>query len=324
MSGSATSAAKLFIVPSAKESAPDRAFVLTPSMPRHPKGPRNPDKPARRRKPPVSLSDEQLLALLALAHATCLRDWVLILVTYWHGLRASEAVGLVESDFDLAAGEVLIDRGKGSDTGQRQTLQEHENPLLNERAAVEWWLANRGLFGVKGRAKQEAGAGRRRVPKRQQSSQIVAFSAETPDTSHFPPGFEGPPPEKPAGGSGMQSPPSAGLYEAGNDGKGHPGGDTRLFPIHRSHFWKLVHRYALAAGIPKRKCKTHMLKHTIAKHLVRAGHPLNEIQEWMGWTTIETMNWYTRADEEELGHRIGDTIRAKDGLRQVVQGRLFP
>jgi site-specific recombinase XerD len=85
-----------------------------------------------------------------------------------------------------------------------------------------------------------------------------------------------------------------------------------------------VHRYALEAGIPRRKCKTHMLKHTIAKHLVRAGHPLNEIQEWMGWSSLETMNWYTRADEEELGNRIGDRIRAKQGLRPVRQGSLFP
>jgi site-specific recombinase XerD len=88
-------------------------------------------------------------------------------------------------------------------------------------------------------------------------------------------------------------------------------------------FWRIVHGYALAAGIPRRKCKTHMLKHTIAKHLVRAGHPLNEIQEWMGWSSIETMNWYTRADEEELGSRIGASIRSKDGLRQVQQGSLF-
>jgi site-specific recombinase XerD len=98
----------------------------------------------------------------------------------------------------------------------------------------------------------------------------------------------------------------------------------RLFPISRVQFWRLVHNYALAAGIPRRKCKTHTLKHTIAKHLVRAGHPLNEIQEWMGWRSIETMNWYVRPDEEELGQRIGDTIRHKQGLRPVQQGKLFP
>jgi site-specific recombinase XerD len=97
-----------------------------------------------------------------------------------------------------------------------------------------------------------------------------------------------------------------------------------LFPIGRKHFWAIVRKYALAAGIPKRKAKTHMLKHTIAKHLVRAGHPLNEIQEWMGWRSIETMNWYTRADEEELGQRIGDTLRHKQGLRPAMQGSLFP
>jgi site-specific recombinase XerD len=61
----------------------------------------------------------------------------------------------------------------------------------------------------------------------------------------------------------------------------------------------------------------------MAKHLVRAGHDLSEIQEYAGWTTIETMNWYTRADEEELCQRIGDTIRHKQGLRPVRQGLLF-
>jgi site-specific recombinase XerD len=93
--------------------------------------------------------------------------------------------------------------------------------------------------------------------------------------------------------------------------------------VGRGQFWRIVHRYSLEAGIPKRKCKTHMLKHTIAKHLVRAGVPLNEIQEWMGWRSIETMNWYTRADEEELGSRIGSAIRGKAGLGPARQSRLF-
>jgi integrase/recombinase XerD len=97
----------------------------------------------------------------------------------------------------------------------------------------------------------------------------------------------------------------------------------RLFPIGRLRFWQIVRKYALAAGIPARKCKTHTLKHTIAKHLVLAGHHLNEVQEWLGWRSIATMNFYTRADEDELGQRIGATIRGKMGLRRVQQGRLF-
>lgn len=331
-------------------------------IPRHtPAGPGSPPekrKPRRQRKPPVSLSDEQLLALLTRAKEHRQRDYVMILVTYWHGLRASETVALKESDFNLDDGTVQIVRGKGSEGGSH-TLQEFpDNPLLNEAVVVADWLANRGQFGVKGGAKP--GRVRNlaqqpkwklkgeilddRVPgsgtdpaKMQQSTKIVTFSpdgpeklppgdvwawppGEKPETYHFPPAFEGAPCEKPAGGSEPPPDPSASLL-APSAAPDTP--SELLFPISRVQFWRIVHGYALAAGIPRRKCKTHMLKHTIAKHLVRAGHPLNEIQEWMGWSSIETMNWYTRADEEELGTRIGATIRSKGGLRQVQQGSLF-
>jgi hypothetical protein len=46
------------------------------------------------RKAPVSLKDSELLNLLALAKQTRERDWVMVLVTYWHGLRASETLRL--------------------------------------------------------------------------------------------------------------------------------------------------------------------------------------------------------------------------------------
>lgn len=323
-------------------------FVLVPPDPMSPE--KKTRKPRRRRKPPVSLSDEQLLALLAKAKERRQRDYVMILITYWHGLRASETVNLRENDFNLDDGTVQIVRGKGSEGGSH-TLQEFpKNPLLDEAVVVADWLKNRGKFGVKGGAKRQSGKARPRsstdgllpgpaslplAPERrtepstmiaepskmQQSMQIVAFS---PADHEFPlsQGL------KPAGGSEpLAYPPEAasGLpIERVPPQNVESDQNPRLFPIGRIQFWRIVHGYALAAGIPRRKCKTHMLKHTIAKHLVRAGHPLNEIQEWMGWSTIETMNWYTRADEEELGNRIGATIRSKDGLRQVQQGRLFP
>jgi integrase len=308
---------------------PRQHFGLTPPESGPPDS-RKPRKPRRERKPPVSLSDAQLLALLETAKRHRERDYVMILVTYWHGLRANETVNLEESDFDVNEGTVRIVRGKGSEGGLHDLQAFPDNPLLDELAAVTAWLTNRGQFGVKGGAKpgRQRGTshycdnavsqpeGPKARAKRQQSTQIVAFLPAETKTSHFPPGFE----ENPAAGPEPLLDPSALAGEAAID-RALP---SRLFPVHRCHFWKLVHRYALEAGIPKRKCKTHMLKHTIAKHLVRAGHPLNEIQEWMGWSTIETMNWYTRADEEELGHRIGNTIRSKAGLRQVQQGSLFP
>lgn len=283
---------------------------------------RDPDKPARRRKPPVSLSDEQLLALLQTARRHRERDYVMILVTYWHGLRASETVDLRESDIDLADGKILVRRGKGSEGGWWPLQEWGDNPLFDERVAIAGWLANRERFGLKGGAKPAA--------KIRHSTKNVRFSP--------PAGVERPPAvEKPAGGPGPSPRTSKASSGQGNDGGGHPGGETgapagpigqnpdsRLFPINRGQFWNLVHCHALEAGIPRRKCKPHMLKHSIAKHLVGQGVATNEIQEWIGWRSIETLNWYTRADEEELGQRIGDAIRGKSGLRQMQQGVLFP
>src|SRR5579864_6114422 len=118
-------------------------------------------------KAPVSLKDEELLRLLAKARAHRLRDWVMILVTYWHGLRASETINLRESD--LQDGVLRVHRGKGSEA-TAQALQEHENPLLNERAAIEEWFTERGTMGKKG--------GRKHLSKTRLSGEKVTFSTD--------------------------------------------------------------------------------------------------------------------------------------------------
>ena len=361
---------------------PSTSFKLTPPDPpmlRRSRKPRDPNKPPRRRKPPVSLNDEQFLALLGKAKEHRLRDWILILFTYHHGLRASEPLGVTEADFDLREGKVFVRRGKGSEGGWQTLIPWPDNPLLDERAALEYWVANREQFGVKGGAKPGTRKRRKKgetVPrgtlsgelvKMQQSTKIVAFTPNSDPlqplavgpglepaagrpaaqpTSRFVPSFEGGnqevsgtvrtvdrradgmAPEAPAGPSGKAagafSPPADGQREALGPFPPPSTPSERLFPIGRHQFWRLVHKYALAAGIPPRKCKTHMLKHTVAKNLIRAGHPPNEVMEWMGWRSMETMMWYIRPDEEELGQRIGDRMRGMTGLRATRQGSLFP
>lgn len=84
------------------------------------------------------LSREQMIALLAQARMSRERDWVLFLVSFWHGLRASEAVSLTAEHF--ADGYLNVQRLKGS-LRTVQPLVEHEIEILNERAAVTAWLA---------------------------------------------------------------------------------------------------------------------------------------------------------------------------------------
>ncbi|MGA3105298.1 MAG: tyrosine-type recombinase/integrase [Terriglobales bacterium] len=270
---------------STRKEAITGALITFPSrridVPGHwPLTPPPPKKPRRLRKPPVSLSDAQLVALLTLAKQYRVRDWVMILVTYWHGLRASETINLSEANFEAQRGYIQVQRGKGSDL-TLQALQEHENPLLNEKTAIEHWLAKRRSYGSKGSAVPGSRRSRSALHRMQQSTYKVAFRT-----------FPAAPAE-------------------------------RLFPITREQFWRLVHGYALAVGIPRPKAKSHMLKHTIAKHLIRSGLPINEVQAWLGWKSLETANWYLMADEDELGDRVGRAIRGKIGLRQVQQGSLF-
>ncbi len=80
-----------------------------------------------------SLSKPQLLMLLAAAKAHRERDWLLILVCFWHGLRASELVSFPKEA--IQDGYLTILRPDGSDR-LRHMLVEHPEPLLDEKAAL--------------------------------------------------------------------------------------------------------------------------------------------------------------------------------------------
>lgn len=83
------------------------------------------------------LTREQLAGVLAHAKAARERDWVLLLVAFWHGLRASEAISLTPANFH--DGYLTVQRLKGS-LRTTQPLVEDADPLFDERAAVTAWL----------------------------------------------------------------------------------------------------------------------------------------------------------------------------------------
>ena len=80
-----------------------------------------------------SLSRLQLLMLLAAARAHRERDWLLLLVCFWHGLRVSELVAFGKDA--IADGYLAIRRTDGSDR-TRHMLVEHPEPLLDEKDAL--------------------------------------------------------------------------------------------------------------------------------------------------------------------------------------------
>jgi type 1 fimbriae regulatory protein FimB len=91
------------------------------------------------------LNREQLVGLLRQARAHQERNWVLLLVSFWHGLRASEAVSLTPANFSISSSGIYLEiqRLKGS-LRTVQPLVQDPDELLNERKAVEAWLDRHG------------------------------------------------------------------------------------------------------------------------------------------------------------------------------------
>ena len=77
-------------------------------------------------------------------------------------------------------------------------------------------------------------------------------------------------------------------------------GDTLLFPsnmgrgISRSSLYKLFSKYANKIGLPKNRCHPHVLKHSIATHLLENGKGIEDVQDWLGHKDIRNTIIYAR------------------------------
>jgi len=95
------------------------------------------------------LSNDEIHELLRVAKAHKERDWLMILVGYWHGLRASEVIAITAGS--IVEGYITVFRLKGS-MKTVQPLVEHADPLLNEAVGLSEYArgmhANQRMFPI--------------------------------------------------------------------------------------------------------------------------------------------------------------------------------
>lgn len=70
-------------------------------------------------------------------------------------------------------------------------------------------------------------------------------------------------------------------------------------PLDRTNMWRVVRKYAAAAGIAAR-LSPHTLRHCFATHLLAGGADLRVVQELLGHSDVTTTQVYTHVDEAQL------------------------
>jgi integrase len=168
-----------------------------------------------------ALTRDELRALLAAAKAHRDRDWLMILVAFNHGLRASEVVHITADA--VVDGHLTVQRLKGS-LKTTQALIGSADPLFDERQA------------------------------------LIDFARKS---TH-----------------------------------GRP-----IFAIGRVQFWKLVQKYAKAAGIPIHKAHPHALKHSIAMQTIHSAG-IENVRQHLGHKSLSSTGAYLVVSDDEASQAI--------------------
>lgn len=82
-------------------------------------------------------------------------------------------------------------------------------------------------------------------------------------------------------------------------------------PIAPSTIYALFRRYATAAGIPAELQHPHVLRHSIATHLLEAARDIVDVQDWLGHTEISSTQIYARVTNKRREATYAECLRSE-------------
>jgi site-specific recombinase XerD len=84
------------------------------------------------------------------------------------------------------------------------------------------------------------------------------------------------------------------LNERGDDGRPYlfVSRQSAQRPLSAAMIYHLFRKYAAVAGIPPHRCHPHVLRHSIAVHLMNAGWDAADVQDWLGHRDIASTMVY--------------------------------
>jgi len=268
---------------------------------------------------PVSLTAEELLAVLAKARERRLRDWVILLTTYWHAFRVSEVVlsstrqrGLfyTREKAELRCAEV----GPGSEVRevQRRICGKLRHCYLVTSADP---LRRSGLTAdaIEGQEITQ-----QRLKRSEETTQQL-FEHDNPLLNERLAWREWMAQRESLGKKGGAKRPKSSRAKMQQNNillqNPQPEPDSPLFSISRSQVFRIFQRCAAEAGLPRRKRHPHVLKHTILTQLTESGMPLPQVQVHAGHRSLASTGRYTLASEDAVSQAVGRAISSRQEFR---------
>jgi len=90
------------------------------------------------------------------------------------------------------------------------------------------------------------------------------------------------------------------LADRGTDDRRYlfPSPQRRDAALSTSTIRLLFRRYAALAGLPRDRWRVHVLRHSIAVHLMNAGSDVADVQDWLGHRAISSTLIYARVTQK--------------------------